>query len=641
MNKRFKRIASLVLSAIMAISLGVSGGASGMDKVQAAPEGASVPSSYDSASLVNYATILGRATDYGIVAKNFTQSNHMQSTFAVVNYSSLTGDANDINLLLPDTTAHVMVGNIDTEHSAANVNQPIKIGSCTTKAFIFEAPKSVFESGKIDFANVENKETPKFTKKVNENTSTYIQSILNNVFSASANLEAKCKDSAYALPDYSKYLKDDQKTFDFTGETFKGKVIYINVDSKLLDKLKHAEGIRIDKDPSTVIVFNIGDEAGTNLENKVRIDKYSVSSDGKNYTYTDPTNEENDKYICQKIIWNITTHNEVSLGNTSGLFIVPNAKVDVANTSSGWIVANDLINSAGEWHFFYRKVSQELNEDKDNQLHFRLRKSFTHDWKNGNTTPDTSVDIKEGDYTFEWYETGSDYKTDGKTPELKANEATSYVKFPVLTFYGNEEEANKANASNYYVQEGTTKSFYYVVKEQNAGKSVGSVKISEGYVNIKLDVTNTEGQFTYKVTSETHLGDENKTISSSINNEPVPGLECDLGVFFNKIGHDVTINKVAIAGGPEIGDAVLELRCTDADPYVFNENTKAYRNGSEVDLKFKDGDGFVGLIANKNFEAIRYETVEGAHTTLTGLKYVGLVEQLHQELRKYQRNRSS
>ena len=38
---------------------------------------ATVPPIQDSASAVNYATILGRATDFGIVANEFHHENHM------------------------------------------------------------------------------------------------------------------------------------------------------------------------------------------------------------------------------------------------------------------------------------------------------------------------------------------------------------------------------------------------------------------------------------------------------------------------------------------------------------------------------------------------------------------------------------
>ena len=39
-------------------------------------------SMYDSATLVNYATILGRDVDYGIITDSFTQRDHVETTLA-------------------------------------------------------------------------------------------------------------------------------------------------------------------------------------------------------------------------------------------------------------------------------------------------------------------------------------------------------------------------------------------------------------------------------------------------------------------------------------------------------------------------------------------------------------------------------
>ena len=53
---------------------------------------------YDSASLVNYSTILGRASDYGIIAKKFVQNAHMETTLATNSYSRLIDTNIDVDL---------------------------------------------------------------------------------------------------------------------------------------------------------------------------------------------------------------------------------------------------------------------------------------------------------------------------------------------------------------------------------------------------------------------------------------------------------------------------------------------------------------------------------------------------------------
>nr|MCR5489868.1 hypothetical protein [Saccharofermentans sp.] len=51
---------------------------------------------YDSASTVNYNTILGRATDYGLLVGTMNQTGHMETTFATNKYIGETN--NDVDL---------------------------------------------------------------------------------------------------------------------------------------------------------------------------------------------------------------------------------------------------------------------------------------------------------------------------------------------------------------------------------------------------------------------------------------------------------------------------------------------------------------------------------------------------------------
>lgn len=66
---------------------------------------------YDSASLVNYSTILGRATDYGIIARSFTQSDHMETTLATSSYKRTVDSNIDVDLTT-SKTAQFIIGEI-------------------------------------------------------------------------------------------------------------------------------------------------------------------------------------------------------------------------------------------------------------------------------------------------------------------------------------------------------------------------------------------------------------------------------------------------------------------------------------------------------------------------------------------------
>ena len=670
-KKQFgRKIAAIAMATAMAISAAFSGGVNGGTRVHAAPEGATVPVRQDSASSINYSSILGRAVDYGIVAENFKQMNHMESTFAVKNYASLKGDANDIDKLDPKATAHVLVGALDKANSGGtapikdeapddfvpaeyslnnsndqfNVRSIINVGSCSAKTMIFEGPNAVLTDNYICVDNVKDKPKDEldFRWKYNEATDASIDLIINKAFDSSAKLKAKCDDPAYRI-NYREYMNG--KDLDLSGESFVDKVVYVDVDSELLEKMSQAEGLTITKEASTVIVFTVSDEDGTNFvnpktnENTVCLNKFKVSVvGGAQNILTDDDNKYVDEEVCQKIIWNITTSAPVRLCNTAGLVIVPNAKVDVYNTSRGWIVAKDLTNSFGEWHYLYKGISQDVNDDAYNQMHFSVRKAFTRDWgtadsSTGYTRPeeDSSVFIEGGDYTFEFYKAdryniNPNLSTNGLTLIKEvSNQDTSYVKFPKLTFFAKQSEAEADSRwnhdPNYVIPDGETHTFYYLIKEKNVGTDKGSVEISDGYINIQLNVKNDNGTFLFNVTTDTYLGNESHSKYFHNENVAMSGVEFDLDDFFNKVGKSVEIDKVAIAGGPEIGGAKLSITSKNNDYPFLIYSIKATRDGSTVDVSYDDSNSIIGVL---KYNTISYETVAGDqnndnHTIINGL----------------------
>ena len=85
MKNGLRKVMSVMLAGAMAVGLAVTGGSNFGPKTV---EAAEPPAVMDSASLVNYSTILERGVDYGIVANNFQQRMHMQTTYAVKSFST-------------------------------------------------------------------------------------------------------------------------------------------------------------------------------------------------------------------------------------------------------------------------------------------------------------------------------------------------------------------------------------------------------------------------------------------------------------------------------------------------------------------------------------------------------------------------
>ncbi len=399
----------------------------------------------------------------------------------------------------------------------------------------------------------------------NNKTSDNIQAIIGNAYESSEEIQSKI-DGGYAINyrEYDKHNEGDKVILDLasSGE-FTNKVVYIDVDNELLSRMDDGDGFRIIKDSSTVVVFNINDNAGANEGDDIMIREYKVSVDGGSSwietTWYSDRNEDpkvetntrkNDAEICQKVIFNITSNRKLSLGNTSGLFIVPNSPlVDVRHTCAGWIVADNLQNSAGEWHYIYDGGSQEFQKDNKGEIHFAARKAFTHNYHGKDTLEDTTVFCGEDLFKFNWYETGSDYAISGLPIDTIGNKATNTVKFPVLTFYS--DDAHKTDP--HFVGVGDSEDFYFVITEDSGSTGVENVELSNGRIEIHLNVINNNGILEYYVDSKTILGDG--TTYKNNSNVHMSGVEFSLGAFFNLIKVEKSA-KIEILKTDELGNTL-------------------------------------------------------------------------------------
>ena len=82
-----KRIVAFAVAATMTLSTALTGGFGGKTVVNAAEE-TDIPKRFDTASAVNYAAILGRGVDFGVVAEDFLQIEHMETTYAAVTFAN-------------------------------------------------------------------------------------------------------------------------------------------------------------------------------------------------------------------------------------------------------------------------------------------------------------------------------------------------------------------------------------------------------------------------------------------------------------------------------------------------------------------------------------------------------------------------
>ena len=564
----------------------------------------------DSVSAVNYSTILGRGVDFGIVADYFQQRMHMQSTFAVGTYSRDCGDFTTIDLIPRGSVAQFLIGDVDYDNcnpaSTSRDTAPVKIDGNVASTFNVEASNALVATMDTDTPFLFTQSgTAQLLLSGNDATQRNVSLITSNAYEASDVINSKVS-NGYAI-DYKDYY--NAGTLDLTKGDFVNKVVYIDVDHDLLMDVGQAEKLQILKDESTVVVFNITDDAGTNRTWKtgkqdgdgpmvtgVCINKYWVSPDGgttwaKSDEYssndTAPTNATrlNDKHICQKIIWNIRSTCNVGLDNSSGLFLVKNAPLtETLGTCAGWVVAPNFANSMGEWHYIYHGGSQDVLSDKVGQIHFAARKSFTHEYNGMNTVEDETVFSPAGKYNFKWYENDSNFSiTDpGNDYVPVANTATNKLQFPTLTFYSSLADAEAAGDTDHYIASSET--FYYSVREVGAGeKNDDGVTLSTGWMDIQLTVVNNNDKLEYYVKTWTYLpGGQLYKVNQDTNDARglrMSGVEFSMGAFLNKTDASLMLRKT-VKGGSE--DAQEAIYCF----YVQDEAGNYYdKNGNQLSTK--------------------------------------------------------
>ena len=288
---------------------------------------------FDSASAINYATILGGAVDYGIVAGTLEQTSHTETTFATNNFIHT---SSNIDVDYVNSTALFLIGRTYTPGSG--IERFIRFGRTTASAIYFEAPTPVFgdynpaiQAGK----NVTNGNfrfegeytTTPFIAAENANAYKNVDRLIDRICSNKPAEDVE-KGWSYFLNDRATnpqyVLNPEGETcpfftpdgdahiyIDLTSPQFNEKVVYINIskDSPLRKYLGKSSGLQIKKNESSVVVFNIEDDG---KDEPFNLNKPLVTVDGVTYSGVTATNGGDpvgaaavQKNFNESIIWNV------------------------------------------------------------------------------------------------------------------------------------------------------------------------------------------------------------------------------------------------------------------------------------------------------------------------------------------------
>jgi pilin isopeptide linkage protein len=348
----------------------------------------------------------------------------------------------------------------------------------------------------------------------------YVDDILSNATSYSNEMAAKQSFSGVITSYPNPY--DTNSGTNATGElslqggkytidiTSKGAgTYYVNVDSFYANA--QADSLTIKKNTDQTIVLNL---TGTS----VTLQKFSVVNGGTQVSSDQNTNTEADSDVASTVIWNMPNATEVNTGSsTTGVFLAPKATFNVTSTSGGWIVANHVKNSSGEWH----NVWQHMDKDYKKPTTTGFKVSKTVDGATPTSAQAFTFDLSEKQADGSWKKIGTAQNAGGTA----AFDAISYTTDDAGTHdYRISEESSAGyedNATAYYVRvvvtnttvanttTATAKTTYYsdeaCTKEINASglsfdnTSIKSTSVSLGAKKVLNGGSLTAGEFSFQL----------------------------------------------------------------------------------------------------------------------------------------------
>ena len=408
MKNLIKRISSVVVAGALVLgSVAILPGTKKKVVYAAEPK-------YDSANLVNYATIMGRAVDYGIVSQSITQSMHMETTFATYSYGRTVDTTTDVDLTNAKT-AQFIIGEVTSTGQLGS----LKFGKVrTSTGHVFVENMSITLSEGMDpnrYIKYQDDvaQTTKFnysyrTKKEIQES---IDTVIDHARDESGEMVTRTGDADYVLDSTNNSLVSVNgfiTTINIDDPKYDNKVVYINLDDAKFKNLLRAwaqepngHHLDINKRSSTVIVFTSAKKEAITLG---KVSVYAKDSplyasaastgvhDYDSYasvtTYSGNQSSHNayvDKEIAQKLIWNITGSNDITISSNAGTFLClagdknnRNVKVKLTgNPCAGWLVVNGNVKNECEYHYIYGGNSQSQQSEGEGQMHFVARKGFT------------------------------------------------------------------------------------------------------------------------------------------------------------------------------------------------------------------------------------------------------------------------
>lgn len=338
-------------------------------------------------------SVLGNARYFGYVANRWYVNNDAETNAAVKEISS------------PGHQSGIAGGGKVAYESGDHI-QPWYIGSVvgpnrqmikSDKAVLYapiEARRLIYHEGEVNQAYEGSTDKIEYHPMSQADVNAYIDAMMSNVISKSNEMLSK-----NTYPGGVGSMMQSQKIqLDVTSRG--AGTVYVDLDQPVTNQhtlMDYAFGLGdckliITKNSDQTIVFN-------SSQADVILGKYEIHnkySDRTVNTASDTMlngNSQDFEDIAKTIIFNLPNAKNVKTAmSVSGIVIAPQAKVVVSSTSAGWLVADSINNTSGEWHAIWmhynpnydKAVAQVVAHKQlqgatlgDKQFHFELKENDT------------------------------------------------------------------------------------------------------------------------------------------------------------------------------------------------------------------------------------------------------------------------
>ena len=389
--------------------------------------------------------VLGEGAEYGVIADVYERKEHTETNFAVNTYIESTNAGIDLAANGGESEAMPFyVGEYDHIRFTGNttVNPDIYTPSSRSDSYVHSKDNSDESEDHIHQDGTGYDVTVIPTSKSDVNT--YVSGLIDKLTTSSETYAKKNSIKAPAgrvldttsLPDNVTIYVDasDLNISDAGWEIKKleGQSIVIN---------KPGSSVNIEQE--YVSVYKKGEDGSLTL---VRRLSSNTGGNGGNKEYNDAV----EKYILNHIVINAYEASSVTFkSGPAGLFLAPKANVEEVNGSgTGWVATGMKFTQTGsEWHFFRTQRKYKANGD--------IKLSGKKKVVDSNGTEKDYSKFSSLTFKFELYECDENGNAEEGAKALDTATAGSDGTFSF----------NKLKYSQAQVPLGTTKTFYYVIRE--------------------------------------------------------------------------------------------------------------------------------------------------------------------------------